>query len=185
MAKPPRVCEVPDCDRMVRQAMLCSKHHARFVKYGDTSFTKTPPTWDRLARSCEAEGCEREHYCKGLCTTHYQRLMKYGDIHHTERFGPKPKSNRYITKGGYIIIYPPGRRSMLEHRFVMEIHLGRTLSESESVHHVNGVRDDNRIENLELWSTSQPRGQRVVDKIEWAEQILRDYAGIRQMGLLD
>lgn len=53
--------------------------------------------------------------------------------------------------------------------------LGRELHSYERVHHKNGIRNDNRIENLELWSVTQPYGQRVDDMISFCKEYLEKY----------
>lgn len=85
---------------------------------------------------------------------------------------------------GYVMIWNPehpnakgghNKSYVAEHRMVMSDHLGRPLLRGEQVHHKNGMRDDNRIENLELWSTSQPSGQRIEDKLKWAKDFIALY----------
>ena len=94
--------------------------------------------------------------------------MRRGPTH------PRWLGGRVTTTAGYIRVHSGGRKR-LEHSVVMESILCRPLLSSESVHHKNGVRNDNRPENLELWSGSQPKGQRVTDKVAWAVNLLKIY----------
>lgn len=78
------------------------------------------------------------------------------------------KGGRIILKNGYVRVlapnHPKSRNGQVdEHRLVMEESLGRYLSPRELVHHKNGIRSDNRIENLELWTGGHPPGQRAED----------------------
>ena len=93
------------------------------------------------------------------------------------------RGGRIVDSHGYVRVRAPkghptalANGYMAEHRLVMEGVLGRYLEPNESVHHINGVRSDNRPENLELWTTSQPYGQRVTDKVQWAIDLLNRYS---------
>lgn len=92
------------------------------------------------------------------------------------------KGGRLRTSAGYVRVWRPGHPRanaigyVLEHLLVMEETLGRAVSKDEEVHHKNGIRDDNRPENLELWTRSQPPGKRVPDMIKFCVAFLRKYA---------
>jgi len=87
---------------------------------------------------------------------------------------PSWKGGKYIDKNGYYYIRV-GNKYEYEHRVIYENHFNVKLNQEQTIHHKNGDRLDNRIENLEIWDTSQPRGQRVEDKIVFYKQLVELY----------
>lgn len=107
-----------------------------------------------------------------------RRILKGLPVDHV--FPKGPKGLGYKNKKGYVLMVykdPTSGKTKrkYQHVLVMMQHLGRELRDYERVHHKNGVRDDNRLENLELWTTSHPSGQRAEDKIAWCVALLAEY----------
>lgn len=131
-------------------------------------FQKRVNNTEYCSKSCKKLGVFRK----------YAGLPVEGDRQHVRGSG-------HIQANGYRVISrnhlnakqrsKNGKGQILEHVWIMSNHIGRPLTDNETVHHKNGIRHDNRIENLELWSHSHPPGQRVEDKIQWCKEFLTVY----------
>ena len=168
-------CTVAACDRTASNKGLCGMHAQRMKRRGTTD---EPPR--RVRGLCSLDGCARPHVAHGFCGPHYRRYVATGDPGPVEIKRYNKSATRRVDQHGYahikLVGHPRAAKGWVrEHIVVMEGVLGRDLLPGEEVHHVNGVRDDNRPENLELWVVRQPKGQRPADLVEWAKEILRLY----------
>jgi len=117
-----------------------------------------------------------------MCQAHYAR-WRNGDVQASRPVGPHVRDPRgSLTKKGYRRLYRPSHPNadsagqVYAHVLAMSDHLGRPLFDGETVHHRNGIRDDNKIRNLELRASMHPRGQSIQDLVAFAHEILDRYS---------
>jgi hypothetical protein len=152
------VCSVEGCARTVLCRGWCGFHYQRWRLNGDPlpdikSRKRQPP------RKCSVEGCDADYHARDMCFPHYTRWYMHGNPEEPPRRARNGEGYRGLNHDGYIVLKSKGTQ-ILEHRKVMQDILGRALLPEETVHHLNGIRTDNRPENLELWvgTRSRPAG---------------------------
>lgn len=156
MKKP---CKIPGCDGWAERKGMCQAHAARLRDGRDlyAPLVRRRP----YGLKCSIPGCERKGDKAGLCGAHAYRLKRHGDV---QAWKPvkdiAPRGRGWINDSGYRCFTIKGV-THLEHRLVMEQAIGRKLNRGETVHHINGDRLDNRLENLQLRKGTHGSGQSV------------------------
>ena len=156
-----RYCEKKRGELRLKSTIYRESHREICRQRSNASYLKKPEHYSNK---------QRENY------------RKKNGIPLDDPFRKRKNGEGNIDSSGYKKITKKGHPNQMdengrirEHVYFMSEHLGRPLKKGENVHHKNGVRDDNRLENLELWSTWQPPGQRVKDKIVWCIEFLSLY----------
>ena len=148
---------------------VCHKTYERKIKTQKTCSYECGNKLKEADRTVQCKQCgvdflrphgKKQTYCSRSCSL-TNRNRKGAVV--------KPEGSTHKHAAGYIV-QKVGSEWPMQHRLVMETKLGRKLEPHERVHHKNGKRDDNRPENLELWtgvgaSKKDPHGIRMVDKV--------------------
>jgi hypothetical protein len=197
-----RLCAHPGCERPLLAKSYCTVHYDRAKRGADMDAPVR--RYDRQGIACLTNGCGRKPQARGMCISCYHAAKYRGEIgevlcaaagcgrvartagycgmHYARRSTGRPLDapvrHRHgegrFDIHGYIRVVRADGTTVAAHRLVMEGILGRPLQPWENVHHINGLRTDNRPQNLELWAKPQPNGQRVEDLVRWIVEEYRD-----------
>lgn len=129
-------CSVEGCTKQSVRALLCRPHLYEAIEVGDIQWP-----------NCSVGGCKYFSETNGMCSMHWQRQRNGTPMNKKIK---APNGSGYTHDRGYRVGTDLNGNRIFEHREIMAEYLGRKLLSHETVHHINGVRDDNRIENLQL-----------------------------------
>lgn len=152
-AKPRPPCAVDGCPKLAHHGALCSMHTERKRRTGSVGEAGLKKPHRSSNPTCSVEQCGRTTYGRGFCNLHYQRFRTRGTPGPSELL--RGKAGDGCIELGYRSFAVNGKRKR-EHRMVWETANG-PIPDGYVIHHKNGDKLDNRLENLEMMTRAQHR----------------------------